>query len=98
MVKHIILWQLKDELTQKENIKKQIKSGLEDLKGKIDGLVDIKVNINPLPSSNCDLMLESTFVSEQALKDYAVHPLHVSVADTKVRPFAKSRVCLDFEE
>ena len=41
MVKHIILWQLKDELTQKENIKKQIKSGLEDLKGKIDGLVDI---------------------------------------------------------
>ena len=99
MVKHIILWQLKDEFSaeEKENIKAGIKEGLESLQGKIPGLVDIKVQITGLPSSNADLMLDSTFESEEALKGYAGHPEHVAVADGKVRPFTKTRVCLDFE-
>ncbi len=99
MVKHVILWQLKDELSQeeKENVKLGIKEGLESLQGKIPGLVDIKVNINGLASSNADLMLDSSFESEEALKGYAVHPEHVAVADGKVRPYTKSRVCLDYE-
>ncbi len=99
MVKHIILWQLKDGLSEneKENIKAGIKSGLEGLKGRIDGLVDIKVETNPLPSSNADVMLNSSFESAQALKAYSVHPEHVKVADGKVRPFTKTRVCMDYE-
>lgn len=99
MVKHIILWQLKDEFSteEKETIKAGIKEGLESLQGKIPGLVDIKVQITGLPSSNADLMLDSTFESEEALKGYAVHPEHVAVANGKVRPFTKTRVCLDFE-
>ena len=99
MVKHIILWTLKGEYTQeqKEEIKANIKKGLEGLKGKIEGLADIKVNITGLPSSNADLMLDSTFESEDALKAYAVHPAHVEVADTMVRPFTATRSCLDFE-
>ena len=96
MVKHIILWTLKDEF-KTEEIKSDIKSGLEGLKGKIEGLVDIKVVTEKLESSNADLMLDSTFVDEQALKNYAVHPAHVEVADTKVRPFTATRSCLDFE-
>ena len=53
MVKHIILWQLKDELTteQKAEVKAGIKAGLEGLKGKIEGLTDVHVNIDCLPSS-----------------------------------------------
>ncbi|MBR4581691.1 MAG: Dabb family protein, partial [Lachnospiraceae bacterium] len=31
------------------------------------------------------------------LKGYAVHPDHVAVADGKVRPYTKSRVCMDYE-
>ena len=48
MVKHVILWTLKDEFSEDEkaNIKAGIKEGLESLKGKIPGLVEIKVNIN----------------------------------------------------
>lgn len=99
MVKHVILWQLKDEYSeeQKLDIKKGIKEGLEGLAGKIPGLVDIKVNINGLVSSNADLMLDSTFEDEASLKGYAVHPEHVAVADGKVRPHTKNRVCLDYE-
>lgn len=99
MVKHVILWQLKDELSAEEkvSVKNGIKEGLESLKGKIPGLVEIQVNINGLESSNADLMLDSLFEDEAALKGYAVHPEHVAVADGKVRPYTKSRVCLDYE-
>ena len=94
----VSLWTLKDELSaeEKANVKKEIKAGLEELKGKIPGLVEIKVNINGLSSSNADLMLDSTFETEEALKGYAVHPEHVAVADSKVRPYTKIRSCLDF--
>lgn len=99
MVKHVILWTLKDELSAEEKmtIKQGIKEGLEGLKGKVPGIVDIKVNINGLESSNADLMLDSTFENVEALKGYSVHPEHVAVADSKVRPYTKIRSCLDFE-
>ena len=99
MVKHVILWTLKDEFDgeKKDDIKKGIKDGLEGLKGVVPGLIDIKVNITPLASSNCDVMLDSSFEDEASLKGYAVHPAHVQVADTKVRPYTASRVCMDYE-
>lgn len=98
MVKHVILWTLKNEYSdeQKKEIKKDIKAGLEGLKGKIPGLVDIQVNIDGLASSNADLMLDSTFEDEASLKGYAVHPEHVAVADGKVRPYTAIRSCLDY--
>lgn len=99
MVKHVILWQLKDELTGEEKIKVKadIKAGLEGLAGQIPGLIDIRVNTEGLASSNADLMLDSSFEDEASLKGYAVHPAHVAVADGVVRPNTKSRVCMDFE-
>ncbi len=99
MVKHVILWKLKEEYNnfEKENIKQNIKKELEGLLGKIPGLLEIKVNINGLESSNADLMLDSSFVDELSLKNYAEHPDHVKVADTFVRPYTAQRSCLDFE-
>ena len=99
MVKHIILWQLKDELSteEKSKIKGEIKENLEALMGKIPGLLEINVQCDCLSSSNADVMLDSAFADEAALKGYAVHPEHVAVADTFVRPFTKTRVCMDFE-
>ena len=97
MVKHVIVWTLKDEYSAlgKEDIKKGIKEGLEGLKGKVPGLLEIKVYTEGLASSNGDLMLDSTLADEAALKGYAVHPDHVAVADGKVRPFVKQRSCFD---
>lgn len=99
MVKHVIIWTLKDQYSEEEKlkIKAGIKEGLEGLSGKIPGLLDIKVYTNVLSSSNADLMLDSSFVDEAALKGYAVHPEHVAVADGKVRPYTALRSCLDFE-
>ena len=98
MVKHIILWQLKEEFSQDEKnvIKAGIKEGLESLKGKIPGLVDIHVQTEYLGSSTAEVMLDSTFEIEEALKGYSIHPEHVKVADEKVRPYTRSRSCLDY--
>lgn len=83
---------------QKSEIKKSIKAGLEGLNGKIEGTIDIKVNINGLPTSNVDVMLDSSFVDYDALKVYASHPDHLAVANGIIRPVTAQRCCLDFEE
>ena len=84
MVKHIILWKLRSELSAAEKREKAIaiKSGLEGLKGQVPGLLDIHVQIDGvLETSNADLMLDSTLDSFESLKEYAVHPAHVAVAN-----------------
>lgn len=96
MVKHIILWKLKEEHNN-DMVKQGIQDNLEALLGKIPGLVEIKVQTTGLASSSADLMLYSVFESEKALKEYSTHPDHVYVANTFVRPFTENRMCLDFE-
>ena len=100
MVKHIILWKLRSELseTQKREVAVAIKQGLEGLKGKVPGLLDIHVQIDGrLETSNADIMLDSTLDSFESLKGYAVHPAHVAVANGVVRPNTELRTCLDYE-
>ena len=97
MIKHVILWKLKSDLSNPEVVKVGIKTGLEGLQGVIPGLLEIKVQTQGLPSSNADVMLDSSFVDEAALKAYATHPAHVEVADRDVRPYTEVRLCLDFE-
>lgn len=100
MVKHIILWQLKDELSaaEKTALKAEIKTKLEGLAGQIPGLISIHVYTEPLPSSNADLMLDTSFTDYDALKGYAVAPAHVAIASGIVAPNVKQRVCMDFEQ
>ena len=100
MVKHIILWTLNPALSEeeKDTVKAGIKAGLEGLVGQVPGLLDVKVHIDGrLPSSNADVMLDSTLDSEEALKGYATHPAHVAVANENVRPYTVQRSCLDFK-
>lgn len=100
MIKHIILWKLRSELSEAEKREKAlaIKAGLEGLQGQVPGLTSIHVQIDGvLTSSNADIMLDSTLESEEALKGYAVHPAHVAVANGVVRPNTEVRTCLDFE-
>lgn len=98
MVKHIILWQLKDTLSEeeKQQVKADMKLHLESLVGKVPGLEDVQVMTDPLPTSNADVMLDCTLESEEALAGYSVHPDHVAVADTYVRPYTAVRNCMDF--
>ncbi len=98
MIKHIILWKFKEMPAAEKTEKiKLIKTNLEGLAGKIPGMKDMKVNIDGLETSNADAMLDTTFESEEALHGYSIHPDHVYVADTYIRPYIERRMCLDYE-
>lgn len=99
MVRHVILWKLKELSSEEEKktVVENIKKNLEALVGVVPGLISLDINIEPLASSNADVMLDSLLEDEAALKEYQTHPEHVKVADTYVRPYTEVRMCMDFE-
>lgn len=100
MIRHVILWQLKDELseTRKEELKKEIKEKLEALHGQVPGLLYVKVSIDPLSSSNTDIFLDSAVEDDKALDIYQNFPAHVAIKTGLIGPNAKTRLCMDFRE
>lgn len=97
MVKHVIIWKLKETVADKEETKQRIKAALEGLVGKIDGLEKMSILIDKLPSSSGDLMMDSLFADNEALKAYQKLPLHLEVANGLVRPNVDVRLSFDFE-
>lgn len=99
MVRHVILWKLKELSSDEERktVVENIKKNLEALVGVVPGLITLDINIEPLESSNADVMLDSLLEDEAALKEYQKHPEHVKAADTYVRPYTELRMCMDFE-
>ena len=95
MIKHIILWNFQEGRGSEED-KLKIKNGLEALKDKIPGIVEIEVMAKPVAGSNADIMLNSTFESLEALNNYQVHEEHVKIA-TFVRSVTCNRMCMDYE-
>lgn len=99
MVKHIVLWKLKDfanGLSKAENAL-AIKSKLESLKGKIQGLIDIEVGIDFLKSPESgDIVLYSVFEDKQALEFYQQHPLHKEIMHFIAEARSERRV-VDYE-
>lgn len=98
MVKHVIIWKLKETVENKEETKQNIKVALEGLIGKIDGLEKMRILTEKLSSSSGDLMMDSLFTDNEALKAYQKHPLHLEVANGLVRPNVDVRLSFDFEE
>ncbi len=97
MVKHIIIWKLNQEISDKNQVAENIKSALEGLEGKIDGLIKMNILTEKLDSSSGDIMMDSTFKDEKALKEYQKNPMHVEIANGLVRPNVQTRLSFDFE-
>ena len=98
MVKHIVLFKLKDraEGASRADNARVAKARLEALRGRIPGLLDLAVGLNPDPNdSSYDLALDSTFESSAALAAYQVHPEHQAVADFIGR-VCESRTVADY--
>lgn len=98
MVNHIVMWNLKAELSEQERQEAagRIKRELEGVKGQVEGVVSLNVVIKPLASSNKDIGLISVFESETALQNYQMHPAHVAAAKY-IGTVTEGRVCLDYE-
>lgn len=98
MVKHIVIFQLKDGLAYEEKKKAMhdFKTGIEALPTVIPYIRDIHVGLNINADETCDICLDSTFLSLDDVRTYAVHPAHVAVAGA-LKPFIATRSCVDFE-
>ena len=84
MVKHIVVWRLKDfaEGRRKEENAILMKSMLEDLKNKIDFVKNLEVGINLLKSDAAlDVVLYSEFETKEDLDTYMKHPEHLKVVE-----------------
>ncbi len=99
MVKHVLLWQLSDALSDEDRrgIQTAVKKGLEALPGKVPGLVDVKVSIDPLDTSNAEIYMDATLTDISALAVYQEHPDHLKVKDILTADVVKTRLCMDYE-
>ena len=92
MVKHIVVYKLKDGVDKQEAVK-IVASVLEPLVGKIPGLLHLEIR---QAFQGMDYALYSEFESRQALADYAVNPLHIE-AKSHFHHFIDTRVAADYE-
>lgn len=97
MVKHIVMWRL-EECEEKMHRAKLIKEKLEELKDKIDVIVDIEVGLNfNETEAASDVVLVSTFKSKEDLNTYINHTEHKAVGAAYVRPNVSERRVIDYE-
>lgn len=98
MIKHIVMWKLKDFSEGKSKMENMLimKSMLENLKSKIPGLEKMEIGFNVEKSeTSFDLALYSEFKDEKALETYQNHPEHLIVKEfvAKVR---EKRAVVDY--
>ncbi len=93
MVKHIVLYTLKDGVDKAAAVEK-IASLLEPLVGQIPGL--LWMEINETYQGGMDYALYSEFESREALANYAEHPLHLAAKD-QFWDLLDTRVAADYE-
>ncbi|MEZ0537251.1 Dabb family protein [Caldicellulosiruptoraceae bacterium PP1] len=99
MIKHIVMWKLKDEFNGKDKseLLKETKERLESLYKNVPGIVSLQVGINKDGLyGNYDLVLITDFENSDALKDYQEHPYHLEVAKY-ISDVRIERACVDFE-
>ena len=98
MVKHIVMWSFREEISAEERVTAaaKIKEGLEGLVGVVPGLMKAQVVTGPIKSSSHDLALVSELDTPESLVAYKDNPDHVKVA-TFVRSVTCNRACLDYE-
>lgn len=99
MVKHIVFWKMKEELSasDREEALRTIKRGFEAMQGVIPGLLRIEVGIDFLRSpESADFSLYCEFESRAALDAYQAHPAHQAMLPL-VRDVRSERRVIDYD-
>ena len=98
MVKHIVLFKLKDEVpeTDKLVVMNKFKEAIEALPAKISVIRKIEVGLNMNPGDSWHIALYSEFDNLDDVKFYATHPDHVA-AGKIIAEAKESRSCVDYE-
>ena len=97
MVKHIVLFKLREELTQteKEDIMHRFKAAIEALPASIPFIRHIFVGLNMNPDEQWDVCLDSEFDTLEDVKAYSAHPDHQAAAGL-LKGYKQDRACVDY--
>ena len=99
MIKHVVMWKLKDfaEGADRQRNAKRLKIELEALKCSIPQIWHLEVGINCIDSPAAyDVVLYAVFKNEADLDSYQRHPDHRAVADFVAR-VREHRVVVDYK-
>jgi hypothetical protein len=99
MVKHIVVWKMKEEAegADKQENALKVKALLEALKERIPGILKIEVGIDfSCTATSGDIVLYAEFDDRAALEAYQVHPEHEFAAEI-VRSVVTERRLVDYE-
>lgn len=98
MVKHIVLFKLKKDLSAevRTEVMNAFKQGIENLVGRIEEIRRIEVGFNCNADEAWHICLNSEFDDMAAVRTYAAHPLHLAVAGA-LKPHVEARSCVDYE-
>ena len=96
MIKHLVFLNVKKNLA-KDEIAKEIKTRVEDLRHVIDVIVHIEVGSNYKDApAGYDAAIYSEFNTKEDLQYYQDHPEHVKVRDF-ILEVTETRVFVDYE-
>ena len=99
MIKHIVIWTLKnrEDEKQREDTARAIKQKIEAMRGKIPGLLRIEGGVNfSRTADSCDVALCAELDSREALAGYHVHPAHQAFK-AFIGPRLSERHLIDYE-
>ena len=98
MVKHIVLFKLKDSLSKEEklDVVNRFKAAIEALPEKIEVIRKVFVGGNMNEAEQWDICLESEFDTLEDVRIYSAHPDHVAAASI-LKDAKQDRACVDFE-
>ena len=92
MIKHIVLFKLKDQ-----NDRQRALNALRGMKGKIEGLLDVEAGEDFLLSERSyDIALICTIKDRAALDFYQAHPVHQPVKKL-MHEIRENSVAVDYE-
>lgn len=98
MVRHIIMFKLKDfsDPSEKLEMAIKVKNELEKLKEKIEVIkfLEVGINVEPLPFAY-DIVLNTDFETMEDLNAYRIHPAHKAFIEFN-KDFSVSKVSVDF--
>ena len=96
MVKHIVLFKLKDDASADAKLAAMhaFKDAIEALPAKIPFIRKIEVGLNINPAETWSIALYSEFDTLDDVRQYAVHPDHVA-AGKLLAEVKESRACVD---
>ena len=98
MVRHIVLFKLKDGLSfaTRQELMNKFKMAIEALPAQISVIQDIEVGLNINADENWDIAIKGNFENLEDVKAYAKHPAHVAAGEI-LAEVKESRACVDYE-